>query len=1199
MKRIWSILAICLLFTICITIIPTVTLAQHGPQSTDPFIFVDWQRNQFFDTSTWDSTNTEWLFGETLQLIITYENDTDIAVNEYQADRGDLMKFTLIVPKAFFEQGNTELEMATIGLDMYNETHSAGIWMDYFTKTGDWNVFSALHDMMPSDPRDPVEFFDFQGGFITEDTTMLNITFTGVFNSFAPIGVYHSYAHAMDDANNFIYPSWFNLGYTGDMPMPPIALECELDFHHGFMPMPEYELRLLNGTSLMPIQYAEAGDPLIVELTMTEPVGFAGFSLDWIIDGGWQPEYVIRMNVSYPEDYSDFNTAWYEYEAWLYPSLGFSYNATTDVAEAFAFYKYESYVWEDYGSGMGNWMYQPEMVVNASILPDFIVFDPSSGDLDPQTIHWKFSLTEAVLNHGNDNYGGFFHVWAGQPREHGTSTLDGKRAEPSMSFCETDGFRFGYNDFLADGFIRDAFTGEIRTQADPLEHVNISLDVHASSELFEHFSDPDNSAGQWEREELTLETITLWIGGNAWGWNDTHNWNAYSSINLLIDADTLTVIDQYCSIVNETWFSMDGFLVSRVETNTTVGLSNLIQVFGVEIDIAEQLTKFNVEMKFLNGAPHGDYWFEFQAQQNRTIYWNTTGTWEPQWWNIEFLYFGGRTQWTPSWFTLGNTWSYIPELWAVTEDGALDLDGDLETIADQYYVKRVYNWHDDHEWTDDSLFVHITFDPTPMFEHQGDEFMSSSWMGLHTDRVTYQWNESFYWYHSNDLSLVSAPEMASILDTVWLNMTEQIPAPGYHGIAWMTLNRSWDDIQAEWWWLDDNTWEFSWFGFDTTQGFVLAFDDNSTTHANFHTAFSGLLLFTDNQTLGGNGVPDFYVTEGFIDTDEVTHYFLMEDVGSISFTLPFNSTESDGQRQISTSEWVDYGVRIYDITGTLFPTHTELGTGLKSCWDYHGTGAGLVGLNATDFDYMVSQATIDEIGFDVHFQVLLANTAENPEPNNNLVDIKVDQYIGDWTLHHFDNRVLEGRGLAISYFGALSTDTFSEFSVDNKQVASNNENTEIGDMYLFGSEGRTFASVQMGGQLYDWGKDGQTYNCSAATVPMGAFSAMFHSETGKSVTHWEMESTFFFMLSGFTNWDGYSIDNDPYFGIYTSALNMIPPGPPPGDGLDWLLQNVGIIAIGVAILVILVVVGIMNVRRRGSGPSKATRKATSDYWADR
>jgi hypothetical protein len=62
---------------------------------------------------------------------------------------------------------------------------------------------------------------------------------------------------------------------------------------------------------------------------------------------------------------------------------------------------------------------------------------------------------------------------------------------------------------------------------------------------------------------------------------------------------------------------------------------------------------------------------------------------------------------------------------------------------------------------------------------------------------------------------------------------------------------------------------------------------------------------------------------------------------------------------------------------------------------------------------------------------------------------------------------------------------------------------------------------------------------------------------------------------------------------------MIPPGPPTGDGLDWLLRNAGIIAISIAIIVILLAVGIMNVRRRGSGPSKATRKATSDYWADR
>ena len=56
-----------------------------------------------------------------------------------------------------------------------------------------------------------------------------------------------------------------------------------------------------------------------------------------------------------------------------------------------------------------------------------------------------------------------------------------------------------------------------------------------------------------------------------------------------------------------------------------------------------------------------------------------------------------------------------------------------------------------------------------------------------------------------------------------LHIREQVPAPGYQGIAWMTLNRTWDDIQNEWWWLDDNTFEFSWFGFDTTQSFEMAF----------------------------------------------------------------------------------------------------------------------------------------------------------------------------------------------------------------------------------------------------------------------------------------------------------------------------------------------------------------------------------------
>jgi hypothetical protein len=466
------------------------------------------------------------------------------------------------------------------------------------------------------------------------------------------------------------------------------------------------------------------------------------------------------------------------------------------------------------------------------------------------------------------------------------------------------------------------------------------------------------------------------------------------------------------------------------------------------------------------------------------------------------------------------------------------------------------------------------------------------------ERVTYTWNETFFWYHT-DMAPVNASEMATIQDIVWHNMTEELPAPGYDMISWMTLNRSWADLLNEWWWLEDNTWEWSWFGFSTDQNFNLAADEHSVIWAHFRSEFAGLLIFIDNQTInGGNGVPDFNVHDGIVDTSEVSHYFIIDQVSDINFTYPFGSTEDEGEEIIFVhsgfDETIDFGVSITDVTGTLFPVKTTVGGGIRGCWDYYHSAEGIVGIDNSDFDHILSTATIDEIAFDVHYNLLLPGTLENPDPNNNLIQIKVDQYIGDWTLHQFDNIVLEGRGLAIAYFGSLGTHTYAEFSVDDRPVTSNNDDSQIGDIYRFGAEGRTFAAVQMGSQVYDWGKDGQTYSCDAATVPMGAFSAMFYSQSGHSVTHWEMDTSYFFMLSGFTHWGGYSINNDPSFGIYTSALNMDLPLGPGGD----LSRLLGIIMIGAAIIIIVIVVGVMNIRRRRATP-KSARKVEDDYWAQR
>jgi hypothetical protein len=314
--------------------------------------------------------------------------------------------------------------------------------------------------------------------------------------------------------------------------------------------------------------------------------------------------------------------------------------------------------------------------------------------------------------------------------------------------------------------------------------------------------------------------------------------------------------------------------------------------------------------------------------------------------------------------------------------------------------------------------------------------------------------------------------------------------------------------------------------------------------------------------------------------------------------MPFESEESSGSTTIiideDFDETIDFGVRIYDVDGTLYPLRSLVGSGIRSCYDYYGSPDGLVGLNASMFDYTLSTATIDEMAFDVHYTVLLAGSDDNPDPNNNIVSVKVDQYIGDWTLHHFDNSVLEGRSLAIAYYGELLTSevTISEVDVDGTPVSTNNDDTEIGDIYNFGADGETFAQVHMGGQEYIWGYDEQTYECSAATVPLGAFSAMYQASDGSTIATWEIEGTLFFMLSSFVNWGGHWIDNDPSFGIYTTALDMVVATEP---DMSWLFALIAVVAVVIAIVAAVVVI---NIRRRGKSTGKVTEKPAHDYWRD-
>jgi hypothetical protein len=1219
MKRLVSVIAICLLVSMNIPFLPLIPVFAQTPQEpTTPILGVHWHHRDNTTNHVFDGSGEEWLFGETIKLVVTDENGTNIADKDYEVSRCELVNFSLIIPTHFFD-GNRELEHATVGANMGNETISADLHLQYFAPRDEWYAFSSLYDMNTPDPPKSNAFFNFDessSGIVTVGENIL-VNFIGTFNMSAPRGVYNTWAEAMDNKNNFIHPGFFSYGMGDEFPLPPIALDCTLDYMmHTIGKLPEYNMRVLDA-SHQPIQYAEAGDTVIFELTMDTEVGFTAFDLGPIADYGEQHQYFENVTHWWPDDCCNPHTTWTMNTWEEAPHLGFYYNASAappnDIG-AFIFYPNDTYVWRDYGAGTGCWECLPDPIIaNTSLLPLFYNFNQAlSGAQDPYTIIWKGSFTNLVFNRTDwthsppkVTYGHTFQIWAHNPRFWGTQNTEGIFAEPSFDFIQNNGVVLALNSFFIQAWIQDALASE------PLNHVElgdwftISMDIHAPIEEIKYTTGPylaDPVFNIWHNDTVDLKNMTFWLHGYSNGWNDTHSWNTDISIFFQIDIESLAPINQFCEIRNSTWLTYDWSLVDETFSNTTTGLANLLEISNVVFTPDVEYTLFEFDAKFLPEAPDGDYHvWDVIAERNMIHQNNATGIWE----TFEFTdyyYLWSYTHWVPPSLTLGDFLVWVPDLWTVTEDGALDLDGNLATTDDQYFVKRINYWHDEMTRHENSLHVGIMFDPTAQqnWHPNGDEFFSGNWMGLMTESLTYTWNESFYWYYTN-MTLVNGVDMDAIRDLVWQDINEQIPAPGYNMIAWMTVNRSWDDLLNEWWWLEDNTWEWSWFGFGTEQDFNLATDVDSTTWARFRSEFAGLLLFIDNTTInGGNGVPDFEVTDGFVDTDEVTHFFLIDNVDRVEFTYPFNSLEETGEEILiihsAFDEVIDFGVRIFDVTGTLYPIHTGAGAGIKGCWDYYGSAESLVGLNASAFDHILSTATIDEMAFDIHYTVYLPNSTQNPDPNNNLVSIKVDQYIGDWTLHQFNNRVLEGRGLGIAYFGELSTSTFAEFKVDEEQVSGNNAGSQIGDLYQFGAEGRTFASVQMGSQIYEWGYDDQIYECGATTVPIGAFSAMFLTASGTSVCSYGFEGQLYFMVSGFTHWDGYSINNDPSFGIYTSALNMIV-GPPPGaDPFDMLM---GILFVGITILIIVIIVVVMNIRRRGKGTTKSTREPVDDYWARR
>jgi hypothetical protein len=1141
------------IFTVALLVVSFAATASFvSAQATgEPFLYVAWDVVSEQDTFEHTEETSQWVFGPQPTVDIRYaDNGTSITKNHYRVESGVDLLVDITIPKSFLGEG---IDLDTV--QFWGSTGEDGgtfFVLKYNITSDEWNKLN-FHAVAGLDVPVSADFvaLDSENSDYNDNTGLdrYEVTFAFRFTTRIVRRIFWTGMQAIDTLGRPVTPSWLASVNAGGFAVPPLGLG--IDVASYVFELPQYYYAEVTDGAGDILHYVDVGDEFTLRLEANEEIVAA--VLPFVTTFG---AYTRDYNWSMPDNLFSPAATMNNYTE-MPLTIFFVYNGT----DAFPIGGYIDNVTWDYNYDIWQWTVDFDFLYNASIdVSEFYVLSGTTIENGGAKITWTGSFTDQLdLDVDDFKIGGKITP---EPSFWFVMNQDGDWLQAHPDIEKHNTVSLAYQQEFIEAFLRK--DGLVIDRALQGEILNLTLNIHAPESIVNGTSYIElnqNNVAVDEVLEIDIggmyfhvnrHNITVWFETEGFESNATHYWR--HTTRHLIVYDLRLDLALSVSTVTKWVHNLDGtFADMEVDLNVgliiihdwswTLGTTESVLDIGLEF----AMTTPSMVVSSAHIASGGLGWWQMNASIAGDNTWVLFPAGPEPGNNTES--FNEEVEcdviWSPGHFILGEVGFFEPQRWVVTDEGAIDLDGNVFTTDDQYFIKRTGYWHDWGNTSIEKMEVVVAFEPTP--GRDGDEFFSANWMGVLEFEMAFEANETFYWYHT-DMSPVSQSELDVIRDDLWADRADEIATPDYKYVAWMTENRTLDLSEITG--LDSNTWTNTWFFWGTHQAFMVSVSDSSRLAAHFRAQYAGLLIFNNDPLGASPRAPDFYFEEGQLVTDEVSHLILIDSVGSVEFRQPFGATNGTGAVIVSPDREVSFGVSIYDVDVTIYPLQIEHSRGVRGPWAFRESYEGSLDLNQKDFDYAISHATVDEMAFDISFNVdLVTYDPLDAAKWNHAVSFKIDQKIGDFTLDRFDQSVLKDRSLAVNFFGVLGTTGRTEYTAGERPVTDTNAESVGSEYYEFGHANNPYAKVTMGDLPYTWGYDNHAnvYRSGSSTIPIGAFSAIYQSTSGQSVTDWRVDASMLFMTSGYEHWGGHEIICDPVFVAYTSAHQSTSTLPPPGD----------------------------------------------------